>query len=74
MARELRERITCTTDDGEHVVVERWATVVTHRPIKGAAETMDGTNHYNTEDGEHVTPNGDGTLRIVQTGEKLTPI
>ncbi len=48
--------------------------MVTHRPIKGAAETMDGTNHYNTEDGEHVTPNGDGTLRIVQTGEKLTPI
>lgn len=72
MAREFRERFICTTDSGEHVTVERWATVVTHRPSKGPIEKMDGTDHYNTDEGDHVTPNGDGTFRIVETEEKLT--
>ncbi len=64
---KLVNQFMATGEDGRSVPILVW-----QKMIEAGQRTIPGRKKMETEDGDHVNPNEDGTYEIVATGEILT--
>lgn len=68
---EIKQRIQCTGDDGNHYEVLVIVDQINTSNLSGRS-SIDGLPALRTSDGKTVTPLEKGKYRIVQTGVVLT--